>query len=65
MKIFKAINKFHSNGFTWLYKAILYRLQKYVVINRSYNSIVSLRSWSDNGTYVRVVREFLINNGGL
>lgn len=61
MKIFKAINKFHSNGFTWLYKAILYRLQKYVVINRSYNSIVSLRSWSDNGTYVRVVREFLIN----
>ena len=29
--------------------------------SRSYNSIGFLRSWSDNGTYVKTVREFLIN----
>ena len=31
------------------------------VKSRSYNSIGFLRSWSDNGTYVKMVREFLIN----
>ena len=62
MKIFKkTINRIKSNGFIWIYRSLLYRFHKYFVINRSYNSVGFLRSWSDNGTYVKVVREFLIN----
>jgi len=62
MKIFKKLlNKISSNGLVWIYKALLYRFHNYFIINRSYNSIGFLRSWSDNGTYIKVVREFLIN----
>lgn len=62
MKFFKKfLNKSKSNGLVWIYRGLLNRLNRYFTINRSYNSIGNLRSWSDNGTYVRVVKEFLIN----